>query len=1823
MKLKEIGNIISIFKSGDYASGLSNSISERLNALPEWSKKVVLSSKALSAEQKAAAAATMGLAAAEAGATGTTIGFGAALAGVAASAKAFAVALLSNPITWIVGAIGVAAVATYKQAHAFEDAAKSASEAQSTYASSANDLASLNSELETTSARIAELQELKDAGTITLTEESELAKLQRQNSELERQIALQQQLVSEDRKKSIQTAMDALEIKGTSAKTEDPQVIMTGQYAGSSGSGYTDIISATNAEISTLKKLKSERDVLYSQWENAQQGSKEKNRLQTLLTSNEKKIDEYTQSISDKVSTLSALRENFIDPITGGVYQYLTSGQEEMYRSLERTIDAYTNIDLSPVEKNLANIQSFFDGTTGKNAINDYILDMVKSGSTAEEAIKSLGLSLNDLGVSGAEDLNKYFNDLAKSASDAAEAVQQVDGTMSGVDAAFESGNKGDNLVKFSEYLTQAKELYDKGLTGTDDFKTVAALINNNVESSAKEFKKDYDRLKKYLTVDKEGNLTRSGIDKFASDLSKKLKEAGGSFESTADAADKLNISTEVLEMILGRMQDYDLSSFSKPIQDLVENLPRSAKSLAEAKNQLSLLKDLYDSIDDGETKKKLGEKLFNWEDEINKANSDLKSLDTDIVLEMKLEYDLAKIQAEIDEVEAKIAGGNDSVETQAESIALKKKRQTSKENQTKWNNPNIAPSAYTSNTLSNDVLSGIMRGTSDEKLRKKFQEKIRELYDISDVLQQSFMDSGLSLDEWINTDEAKTILIQTETQTDDILLSLINQGYINEKVIVDYICGDQEPPENMDAIMDYIMGYQDSPNDMMALVNYLKGIQDDPEAMEAFLDYLMRAQEDPDEKTALLNYIKKHQEKPDNLPANVDYQLGKQQSPIDKSAKVDYGLGHQAPPKNKTALVTYVARDIAKGSKSSANQSMNKWLSGNNFNGTAHSQGTAHSAYATGNWGLKKNETALINELGKELVVRNGKAFTLNNGYPTFARLKKGDIIFNHLQTEELLKKGYVTNSHARVFGSYASGTVDKISNAYASGSDDKQTVDWIERLLEKLERSIKRLQVVAESAFKTLKERTKANNNQIKQTASEIKYQQKSYDAYIKKANSVKLSSDLKKKVRDGSLNVKDYKGKTADLIAEYQEFYDKAQDCKDAIQELHESLAQLYQDNFDNLAKDYSNQLEQLESRTKLYEEYIKQSEARSYIGSVKYYEKLYSIEKDNISLLKKELRDLQNSQKQALDSGEIDKNSEAYYQMQSEINNVQLAIQESTTALLEYSNAMRELKWEYFDYEQERISALNDEAEFLVDLLSRSDLYDDKGNLTDEGNAVMGLHGQSYNTYMAQADAYAAEIKKINEEITNDPNNTALLERRQELLELQRESILAAEDEKDAMVELVEQGIEAQLDSMQELIDSYTDALDNAKDLYDYQKKIADQTSEIASLQKQLSAYENNTSEEARAKVQQIKVKLEEAKSNLEEAQYDKYVSDQKALLDDLYDEYEQALHQRLDNVDALISELIDGVNANSSTINDTLVSAAGEVGYTMTSEMQSVWNSANDVLHVYGDDFSGQLTSVNSVLNTISNSVSQLVQASDERYKKDVLDTASMNTVAVKPNSSSSSNKNTSSSSTQSSSSSNVFIKKKYNGNKSKLDKENSVVDRLKYFDFDASMSARKQYYKKLGLGSDYSGTASQNAKLLKKMKSIGYSKGGFVADLQKIAVSNGDDIVTINTLKRGEAVLTPEQAAQFKKLVSYFPDISEFIDFSKYISTIPIDSIGAQVGDISIAPYFNILIDHVEDYNDFVTKLQHDKQFEKMVRAMSVDLLAGGNTLAKNKFKWH
>ena len=686
------------------------------------------------------------------------------------------------------------------------------------------------------------------------------------------------------------------------------------------------------------------------------------------------------------------------------------------------------------------------------------------------------------------------------------------------------------------------------------------------------------------------------------------------------------------------------------------------------------------------------------------------------------------------------------------------------------------------------------------------------------------------------------------------------------------------------------------------------------------------------------------------------------------------------------------------------------------------------------------------------------------------------------------------------------------------------------------------------------------------------------------------------------------------------------EKALDCRDAIIDLKEQESKLIEQRFNNIKDEYDAILKQFKHTQSMLEGAIDITETSGYIVSTKYYNSLISNENEKINKLYAEREALVNSLNSALSSGKIDKYSESWYNMQDEIDSIDESIQDCNKSTIEWGNSIRQIQWDLFDKLQDRISKINDEADFLKELMSSEKMYDDKngGQITEYGKATFGLHGVKHNTLMAQADEYRKEMEKIDEQLKSDPFNQTLIDRRNELLKLQQESITSAKQEKDAIKDLVEDGIKSQLDALQKLIDKYTDLLDTNKDMYDYQKQLAEKQKEISSIEKQLAAYQGDTSEEGASKRQQLQNDLNDAKQDLAETQYERSIADQKKLLDDLYEQYEEVLNMRLDNIDVLVSDVIANVNSEAGAIRDTLEAKADSVGYTMTESMNTIWNSANQVITNYGTNFLSSITGVQNAINDLTNLIKQAVDASNK-----------------KASASSSSAKNPSSST----STPQPATPTPKPAITSSGDGVPNVGDAVIF-------NSGAYYYSSDGLsptGTQMHGqtvyiTRVNNASWAKKKYHISKDKNaahplGWV-DLSQISgYEKGiksvpkDEMAVVGEHKKPEtivlddgSILTPlsKNSSVFnndahENLWSFANDPQRFIDsmiqnppevpnmFNEFTAN--------QTNTVTI----NIPIENVSDYNDFVRQLQKDSKFEKMVQTMVLEPIAGNSTIGKYK----
>lgn len=702
--------------------------------------------------------------------------------------------------------------------------------------------------------------------------------------------------------------------------------------------------------------------------------------------------------------------------------------------------------------------------------------------------------------------------------------------------------------------------------------------------------------------------------------------------------------------------------------------------------------------------------------------------------------------------------------------------------------------------------------------------------------------------------------------------------------------------------------------------------------------------------------------------------------------------------------------------------------------------------AHAKGSVALPQDETALVNELGQESRIHNGIWELLPPGMHV-QKLDKGDIILSARQTADLLKSGKAhgigkayadgtafngmpahssggwtiggssntgsstsssNNSTNNNSGNAITNTINRVTNAVTRNLETFQKwleklVDWVEVRIQRINDRIDLYTAQSENAIgyrnqNSLLARAQRWNDNL------LRDQQRGRDRYLQQANQVTeeaiashllngnndtqrraRANTLIDRIQNGYIDINEYNENEREFITAYTEWYNRAQQLNLAIEETIANQRDLEQRRFENIADEYDNIISRIEHRSNMINEQMSQNEAAGYVGSRAYYQLLAGDARERQQRLQEEQSALAQQLQDSMNRGDIQYGDERWYEMQNRLNQVSEELQSVNGELIGFDNNIRALEWEQFDRGQETISRLTDEFNFMIDLMSDEQLFDDMGQATNEGLATMGLHAGNYNVYMEQANEYAQEYQRIQQELAKDPYNTDLIERRNELLDLQQESIAAAEDEKQALRDLVQQGIDAELNSLQKLIDKYKNALKSKKDLYDYQRDIADKTSEVSNLQKQINAFSMDTSEEGRLRLQQAQDALREAQENLQQTEYERYISDQEELLDNLYTEYEDVLNARLDNIDELVSTVIASTNENAATISATLQEQAANVNYTMTDAMNRVWNSntANgNIVSEFNDNFSQATTAIQTTIDGILGDITSMYEHSD-------------------------------------------------------------------------------------------------------------------------------------------------------------------------------------------------------------------------------------------------
>lgn len=440
----------------------------------------------------------------------------------------------------------------------------------------------------------------------------------------------------------------------------------------------------------------------------------------------------------------------------------------------------------------------------------------------------------------------------------------------------------------------------------------------------------------------------------------------------------------------------------------------------------------------------------------------------------------------------------------------------------------------------------------------------------------------------------------------------------------------------------------------------------------------------------------------------------------------------------------------------------------GNSANGTAHASGTAHAAgsaqynhlsghaQASGNWATKTGGTTLVGELGREIVVNpvTGTWNTVGDNGAEFVNIPAGSIVFNHLQTEALLDRGFINSrglaqasgsamvrggipvkqasiasKHTTYSGLKSPSNTDKAvaqaakdsSSAAKSVTDAaekveswedpwKNAVDWFERFTTKYNNSIDLNEAKAEN-YSSYENKNKYLDEEIadlsklkggyQQAQGYYKYQAEAY------ADMIGLSQDLRKKVQDGEINIDLLDEDTKSKVEAYQKWYDKIHECESELEKLKKKEKEVDQqkldnitDRFDDLKKVYSTSSSVIESRLKYREE-----NGESQAPGSKYYKDVNSQRKAQeaqAALLEKEMvayrAQMEKIRKKYGEGHELYKKALAgYNDLRDELYNCKQSAKELSNTMYELKEKAAEYKTAMYQGRSDNLSSFRDYKE----------------------------------------------------------------------------------------------------------------------------------------------------------------------------------------------------------------------------------------------------------------------------------------------------------------------------------------------------------------------------------------------------------------------------------------------------------------------------------------------------------------------------------------------
>lgn len=555
-----------------------------------------------------------------------------------------------------------------------------------------------------------------------------------------------------------------------------------------------------------------------------------------------------------------------------------------------------------------------------------------------------------------------------------------------------------------------------------------------------------------------------------------------------------------------------------------------------------------------------------------------------------------------------------------------------------------------------------------------------------------------------------------------------------------------------------------------------------------------------------------------------------------------------------------------------------------------------------------------------------------------------------------------------------------------------------------------------------------------------------------------------------------------------------------------------------------------------------------------------------------------------------SGKIKEYSARWYEMKDKIDEATQSADDYSVKIAEATNKAFDAILQLSEKSREAITRMNDEADFYKDILGRDKLVNEKtGAFTTNGVASISLSYEKMTNDIVDNQNIQREIEAVQKRYKNGNNPEYGIEQYNKdmdnLLSQQREAIKNYYDEREAVISLISDGLQKQLDVLQDIVDKTKEAMDRTSDLRDYQNNVEEATKNISSLEKQLAVVQGNDSEEGRATAQSIQKQLEDAQKNLDDLEWDRKKTDMTNILDDLMENAQDYVDEKLDQVSDTLDEIRDSLQEDAPKVIETLQGLDNLWGTSMSNAFMDAVSTG---------DYS-------TITNSIDSAASKIAQAVYDGEKAKLVSTPKP--VIKEPD--------------------------QYSSKAEKLLNQYASKDvevgttRFETI-FDQKMQDWKEGYhlstdsarKMLKELTDYDvdGITDEFVHYMLidtlKVNHIGgFAKGGVIGALNEQVRKNNDDALI--SVQSGEG--TPQQTEMFQRLVGELPALVNIADVK--VPNFPTTqntskTVNVELGDM----HFDL--PNVTDTDSFINAWKTDNKMKNFVSDVVAGAVTGDNSKA-------